>query len=100
MHRIENFAVKICRTFLRAEIEWIVAVLTAVLSRRRRDAAIHDDLRQKQPHHHQFPVPPSSTKYAQYPLDALQVLGQSERKLHACIYPSAHLFLVIVLWVT
>ena len=59
MRRIESFAAWICRKFLRAEIELLVAVLMAVLAGRRRDIAIRDDFRRKHPHYRQFPVDPN-----------------------------------------
>lgn len=67
MRRIESFAAWICRKFLRAEIEWIVAVLTAVLAGRRRDIEIRDEFRQKHPHYRQFVVDPNPPRTAPPP---------------------------------
>jgi putative transposase len=64
MRRIEQLAAWICRTFLRSEIERIVAVLMAVLAGRRRDIAIRDEFRQAHPHYRQFPVDPNPPRTA------------------------------------
>ena len=67
MRRIESFAAWICRKFLRAEIEWLVTVLRAVLAGRWPSIAIRDDFRQKHPHYRQFPVDPNPPRTAPPP---------------------------------
>jgi len=67
MRRIESFAAWICRKFLRAEIEWIVVVLTAVLAGRRRDIPIRDEFRKKHPHYRRFVVDPNPPQTAPPP---------------------------------
>jgi ssDNA-binding Zn-finger/Zn-ribbon topoisomerase 1 len=82
MRRIENFAAWICRKFLRAEIEWLVAVLTAVLAGRRRDVPIRDDFRQKHPHYRQFIVDSHAPRTAPPPPNPVGP-GLDWRKLRA-----------------
>ena len=64
MNRIEKFAAWICRKLLRAELELLVAVLTAVLAGRRRDMEIRDEFRQAHPHYRQFTVDPKAPRTA------------------------------------
>jgi len=61
MRRIVSLAIWICRKLVRAEVEWLVAVLVDVLAGRRRDIEIRDDFRRKHPHYRRFivdPLPP------------------------------------------
>ena len=67
MRQIVGLVTWICRKFLREEIEWIVAVLTAVLAGRRRDIAIRDEFRKKHPHYRQFIVDPNPPRTAPPP---------------------------------
>ena len=58
MRRIVALAAWICRKIVRAEIEFLVALLTDVLAGRNRTIQIRDDFRQKHPHYRQFVVDP------------------------------------------
>lgn len=85
MRRIVALAAWICRTLVRADIELLVAVLTAVLAGRWRDIAIRDDFRKKHPHYRRFIVDPLAPR-TQPPkpvaptLDWRQLLAEYEAK--------------------
>jgi hypothetical protein len=88
MRRIVALAAWICRKIVRAEIEFLVALLTDVLAGRNRTIEIRDDFRQKHPHYRQFVVDPNPPRTAPPPPKAHEPT-LDWRKLRAD-YEAAH----------